>query len=287
MKIKSMRILSIVAVMVLALTVATTAFANTATVSTSTEYIIGAGSATQVKVDTTVSQATPGSKVAYLVTNAPASEDPSSTNIIYLNQYDVDANGDATISYKFDASKLEANNYTTTVKFGSTADVLTDNLNELATYRVINNGDGTITVLPAQNYEIDTITIDGNQVSNSLALTQTASANAEVVVTTKSLESGAVGDDKMASAYMTDNGTDTVNCLLQPVAGSGITEMGICYGNLLFPSKATSIGITNVKLVFEGFPEGYTFATESAKCNPYYKVGDALFVYSGSAFVAE
>jgi hypothetical protein len=300
MKKKSIRILSIVAVIALTLTVASSAFA--ANVSTSTQYIVGADNINRIQVDTNITNATAASLVSYLVT-AGTNAEPSSSNVLYMNQYEVDAAGTATISYKLD--KTSANfpaDYTSTVRFGSTAenDTFTGtNLEALVNYRAYYNADGSVNFLPIEGKEIDTISINGTPVANSLALTQEADEGDLISVTTKNLTSGAVGDDKMASAYTTiDSTNSTVNVLFQPVAGSGITEIGIKYGELLFPSLAELsngdpfIGITNVKLDFStaiDASKGYTFAGEAAKCVPYYldENGD-LYYYDSTAedFVA-
>ena len=276
MKKKSIRILSILAVLIFAVSFATTAFA--ASVNTTTKYVVGADNINKIQVTTNVTGATPASNVSYLVT-AGNNAEPSSSNVLYMNQYEVDASGAATISYKLNtASANWPANYVTTVRFGSTAgDTITDNLNSIQNYRAYYNTDGSVNFLPVEGKEIATITKNGNAVANSLALTQTAVQGDLFEVTTQNLTSGAVGDDKMASALTTiDTDEQTVNILFQPVAGSGITELGIKYGSLLFPSVAEVdgnpfIGITNVKLDFSGAIHGeYTFAGEAAKCVPYY-----------------
>ena len=296
MKKKSLRILSIVAVMVLALTVATTAFA--ASVSTTTKYIVGADNVNQIKVDTAISDATPASHVSYLVT-AGTNAEPSSSNVLYMNQYEVDGSGSASISYKLDttADNFPAN-FKTTVRFGSTAgDQLSDSLAALETYRVFYNSDGSINVLPVEGYELGTIKINNSNVG-PYALTYAADEDDLVEVTTTALSNSSIGDDKIAAATKNIDSTNmTVNYLLQPCANSGIKEIGVKYGNLLFPSLAKVddedfIGVTNVLLDFSEADNvdgvQYVFADEAAKIVPYYvDANDVLHYYEGSEFTAE
>lgn len=287
MKKKTIRILSLLAVLAFAVSFATTAFA--ANVSTSTKYVVGANDINKIQVTTNVTGASPASLISYLVT-AGTNAEPTSSNILYMNQYEVDSNGAATISYKLDTTSANfPADFVTTVKFGSTAgETITDNLDSLTTYRAIYNADGTVSFQPVTGKEIDTITKNGTAVSNPLALTQTAAQNDLFEVTTKNLTSGAVGNDKIASSIKTtDSATNSVNVLLQPVANSGIKEMGIKYGNILFPSLAEVagndyIGITNVKLIFDADAfdgTAYTLSSESDKCYPYYKDASDVYYY--------
>ena len=306
MKRKHLRILSIVAVLVSAFVATTTAFA--ATVNTATKYIVGAGASTvnMVEVETTVSNGTPGSEVAYIVTSG-VDATPSSSNILYLNQYTLDNSGAATITYKIDTSAVadfSAQNYLSTVRYGSDAgDTFLDSSSQadnlkLETYRVIPNGDGaTVSVLPTEGYEIQSVAKNGSPVS-TLPLTYTASENDTFSVVASPISGFTVGDSQIAAAKMTiSNADSTVSCLLQPVAGNNIKEMGIKYGKYLFPSLsnvngAPFIGITTVKLDFSrvNFSNpidvggDYTFSSESAKCQPYYILNNELstvYYYDG------
>lgn len=294
MKKKFIRILSIVAVMALALTVATTAFAKTATVSTSTKYLVNSdGSVTQVEVGANISNGTEGSQVAYLVKQND-SQSPSDANIYYLNQYQLDDQGACAITYKINIADLSAaSNYETSVNLGSNAGDTFEGKTalELEYYTVTDNNDGTYTVLPVAGREITSIT-HGNTTVSPLVSTFSASLNERIEVLTAAVagQENKISAGQIAAATKTV-GSNTVNWLLQPIGGNTITEMGVVYGNYLFPAldenRNYNTGITNVKLVFEGFPDGYSIASESAKCNPYYKVGDALYVYNGSDFAAE
>jgi hypothetical protein len=273
--------------------------AATPVVNASSVYNVGTG---DITVTTNITGASAGTQLAYLVTSGGDSDTPSDSNILYIDQYEIEEGGSKTIVYKISKSKLDTlGTYKSTVRFGSAADTYTtptDNL-LLDRYSIIYDNPSNPTyasIRPASGYEIDTIKIDGVSVATD-KLTYSVTSSSTIEVTTKALDTAKSheGAGMIAAAIKTsvNNASErSVSYLLQPCAGANITEMGLKYGNLLFPSLATVDGgnavsgaaaykgVTKVKLVFTDVMDTEEFS--SVVVNPYYISGDDSKVYSVS-----